>query len=67
MNKYQNVIETESYNGFIIEPETDPWCLKYKKNVRFFRAQEHPYWEVTNHAETIEEAKELIDELNNKS
>lgn len=48
------------YKGYIIESESEPWALKYHKNYRFYRSEEK-----IRHAETIEEAKDEIDELTN--
>lgn len=48
------------YRGFFIESESEPWALKYNKNYRFYKSEEK-----IRHAETIEEAKDEIDELTN--
>lgn len=47
---------TMNYRGYSIEPETDPWCLKYEGPIRYFRDER------IFGASSIEEAKELIDE-----
>jgi hypothetical protein len=48
------------YRGYKIEPETDPWAIKYGYFFKFYRDEKiHP-------AKSIEEAKEEIDELTNK-
>ena len=48
------------YKGYIIEPEPEPWARKYNRKFRFFIDHEK-----IRHAETIEEAKDEIDELVN--
>jgi hypothetical protein len=45
------------YKGFTIEEETEPWAIKYKQFFKYYRDPEGTQW-----AETIEEAKEMIDD-----
>lgn len=45
------------YKGYTIEPATDPWALKFKWFFTYYRDEK------INHATTIEEAKEAIDDL----
>ena len=46
-----------TYKSFTIEPETDPWALKYGMNFRYFR-DENVY-----SAKTIGDAMNEIDEI----
>jgi len=50
-------MESIIYKGYTIVKETEPWAIKFKNFYRF-GDDEKPRW-----AETIEEAKEEIDEL----
>jgi hypothetical protein len=45
------------YRGYKIEPDTDPWAIKYGYFFKFYRDEKiHP-------AKSIKEAKQEIDEL----
>lgn len=48
------------YNGYTIEPETEPWAIKYGYNFKFYAGIQD---EGTKGAESIEDAKNQIDEL----
>lgn len=48
------------YKGYTIEPETEPWALKYGDKYAIYCGVRD---DGTKYAKTIEEAKEIIDEL----
>lgn len=45
------------YKGYKIEPETEPWAIKYNRFFRYFVDGER-----IRNGKTVEECKELIDE-----
>jgi hypothetical protein len=44
------------YKGYIIETETDPWALKYCGKFKYYSDEK------IRSADSVEEAKQLIDE-----
>lgn len=46
------------YKNYIIEPETDLWAIKYGSKFKFY----HESGEVVHSANSVEEAKEMIDD-----
>lgn len=44
------------YKGYVIENEDEPWAIKYNMPIKFYN-DEH-----IHHAESVEDAKEKIDE-----
>lgn len=55
----------QEYLGFIIEPESDPWAIKYGWNYRYSHkgSNGEKFW----NACTVDEAKEEIEEKYQRS
>lgn len=56
-------MEPISYKGFVIAKETEPWAIKFKRNFFFYpEGDQGPSDTWNNGFETIEQAKDAIDE-----